>query len=398
MKKNRVKVLSCAMLLFVMLLSACGKEKAGDLNVQGNEQNGQVADSENQSGEAALQQYEEMFEKWSAGEYETEDGLIESVMAADATRLVYASPEETKEYHYVLSQEDSETVADLLNSRSNRTITNNVIKGIINNATLVTFTNGGISRTYTFDFDAEKAESVYYTVRYTIEGAQEKSMNFGGTIDYFNYDIIRKIIEMYAMADLHPGAGQIPMRERPIFYEMNGETYQVEEYYQTIDYVIYRNLEALENEAEIIVAGQFAEDAVPADDRMVGEFKIAKVLKGDVEAESIVKISQNYTIDEAAKKILTRTMLTPMEKGGSWIYFLKETKEAGVYYVVGDYTGRYPYADFSLEKLKAYEYGIRELGLWEKNEFFVYDDVFDEVNGQWRIYHEIGEKYSLSFE
>ena len=162
------------------------------------------------------------------------------------------------------------------------------------------------------------------------------------------------------------------------------------------DREVFDTLEELEWVSDIAVVGTFIEDSVQDlhyhysevyGKDIIGlvtsdnKIKITRVLKGDVEVGDCVKIRQGYAIDEGM--LITRSDLTPMIKGDSWIFFLNYTEgdDDGVYWCTGDSDGRYPVSTVQNQTLAISEYS--ELGVYDRKDFK------DE------IYNEIIEKYGI---
>ncbi|MDR0222590.1 MAG: hypothetical protein LBI38_03515 [Oscillospiraceae bacterium] len=79
---------------------------------------------------------------------------------------------------------------------------------------------------------------------------------------------------------------------------------------------------------------------------------ITNVLKGDAKVGETVTVVQRYGFDEERGALISFSGLTPMNKGDSWIYFLKRSDNAdfGAYYSAGDSDGRYPVPNHELKK------------------------------------------------
>lgn len=134
----------------------------------------------------------------------------------------------------------------------------------------------------------------------------------------------------------------------------------------------YKRYEELAEKSSLVVMGTFIDDTCQVtDDHDVPDFahetlmsyypkhmsfntlKVEKVLKSDGqvwEGDEIV-IAQPYVYADGA--MYSFSQLTPMIKGDSWVYFLKqyssdypeESYGTGAYYTVNDYEGRYPVPD-----------------------------------------------------
>ena len=101
-------------------------------------------------------------------------------------------------------------------------------------------------------------------------------------------------------------------------------------------------------------------------------FEIYKTVKGDAGSKQI-SISQRYCIDEENKRLITFSDMTPMVKDSEWVYFLRYDEKDGVYWTVGDYTGRYPLdASITMEQI--------ESGLYTREKYGVYDVALFKAN------------------
>ncbi|MCL2019862.1 MAG: hypothetical protein FWG70_08915 [Oscillospiraceae bacterium] len=131
---------------------------------------------------------------------------------------------------------------------------------------------------------------------------------------------------------------------------------------------IHRTFENLIESAELVVIGEFTEDATPTINYgydlyfekdvitnywSTNTILIHEVLKGNIDTEKI-SVCQNYAVieQESGKLgILTSSDLTPMNKGDQWIFFFGGDKEGSSYWLTGDYTGRYPIPNERLSEI-----------------------------------------------
>lgn len=170
------------------------------------------------------------------------------------------------------------------------------------------------------------------------------------------------------------------------------------------DRILYRDYDSLYEASELIVIGEFIDDAsqeiktryddsqkcdVIYDGTATNTFRIDKVIKGDIELGSEIKISQRYIVDEENKKIISFSSLTPMEKGTKWIYCLMPYSEPSKsYWTAGDYTGRYPYRDINYDDYIDGKYSAKDLGVLQRGLFY----------GTYDIYKTLVEKNNIVFE
>ena len=168
-------------------------------------------------------------------------------------------------------------------------------------------------------------------------------------------------------------------------YMINGIRYQLIE--NMADRVIYDDYDKLYNASDLIVTGRFIDDATQKTSIMYNEFydkeviydgvstnmfEIYKTVKGDAGSKQI-SISQRYCIDEENKRLITFSDMTPMVKDSEWVYFLRYDEKDGVYWTVGDYTGRYPLdASITMEQI--------ESGLYTREKYGVYDVALFKAN------------------
>lgn len=160
------------------------------------------------------------------------------------------------------------------------------------------------------------------------------------------------------------------------------------------DREVYHTLDQLERACSIAVVGTFIEDSVPDPDyhydaffgkEVIGsvisdnKIEVTQVLKGDVKAGDCLKIRQGYAIDNG--ELISRSDLTPMIKGDTWIFFLGCIEEADVYWCTGDSDGRYPVSTVQNQSIAISEYS--ELGVYNREDF------------KNEIYNEIVEKYGI---
>ncbi|HBH94604.1 MAG TPA: hypothetical protein DDX91_02565 [Ruminococcaceae bacterium] len=161
---------------------------------------------------------------------------------------------------------------------------------------------------------------------------------------------------------------------------------------------VYNDLGELEKDSDLVVIGTFVKNAEQKETYLeefdkktltavfsTNYIEISKVIKGDAKAGDTVPVKQNYGVHE--NKYVTTSGLTPMIKGDSWLFFLKEERKeeepagTGIYMCVGDSDGRYPLENFSYKKIALTD--NEKLG------------VFEEYDFRREIYKEIVDKYDL---
>ncbi len=150
----------------------------------------------------------------------------------------------------------------------------------------------------------------------------------------------------------------------------------------------YEDLDDLEKASDLVVVGTFAEDSVQdLDYRYNGFFgekiivgfnstnsiEVSRVIKGDVKVGDMVKVSQGYAVNDG--QLLTRSDLTPMVKGDTWVFFLSTADDCGLYWCTGDSDGRYPVSTVQNQSLEISEYS--KLGVYNKEDFN--DDIYNEL-------------------
>ncbi|AYB37683.1 hypothetical protein [Brevibacillus laterosporus] len=155
----------------------------------------------------------------------------------------------------------------------------------------------------------------------------------------------------------------------------------------------YKNVEALEREADYIVVGHLEKDFSEYEPTFnyssvgrVGEFYtktdviIDKILKGETDTKIIPVLQDAAYIDSPTKHqddLLTIEGYTPMEKGREYLLFLSKTNDGESYNLLGVYQGKF---DINESESKAQ-------GLALENSH--YQKLKDEVVGK---YKDIFEK------
>lgn len=175
-------------------------------------------------------------------------------------------------------------------------------------------------------------------------------------------------------------------------YIFNGKVWKIVQTYT--DKVYYNDFETLEAASQVIVIGKFIDDATQEIYRRydpywemdviyngisTNTFQVERVLKGDIESDTI-KISQRYIVDDTSGTIISFGEMVPMEKDSEWIYFLNYYEDEGVYWTVGDYTGRYPNKDINnVDVVKSSEIGVYNTDLFIQTHE-IYNDLIEEYN------------------
>lgn len=151
--------------------------------------------------------------------------------------------------------------------------------------------------------------------------------------------------------------------------------------------IIYKNLENLENDSDLIVVGTFIGDAKQEEvytyeshfEKEILSFvvsqnniEISKVIKGDVSVGDEIVLKQLYgVIDD---QFMTDSNLTPMLKEDTWLFFLSKNND-GAYYCTGDNDGRYPLKNFSYRRIALTD--NEDLGVYNKEDFR--EDIYSEI-------------------
>lgn len=155
----------------------------------------------------------------------------------------------------------------------------------------------------------------------------------------------------------------------------------------------YFDLESLEKACDIIAVGSFVGDAKQEDvykyndqfgkdvlfsTKSYSSMKISKVIKGDVEVGDTLTVSQNYGVVD--DKLITCSELTPMLDGDTWLFFLYNNYDSGIYCYAGDSDGRYPVKDFTYQRIALTE--NEALGVYEKENFnqAIYDEILEKYD------------------
>lgn len=186
--------------------------------------------------------------------------------------------------------------------------------------------------------------------------------------------------------------------------EENGETYPFfdEEAFTDVKLVkwgeanrfVPGDLEDLEKASDAVVIGTFVGDTEQKEvymydnqvdkDTIVNvityaDIEVSKVFKGDFKEGDIIKYAQEYGVLD--NEYVTFSDMTPMLEGDTWLFFLFNNYDSGIFYCSGDCDGRYPIKDFT----------YRRNALTENEDL----GVFDKKNFNQAIYDEILEKYDL---
>lgn len=175
-----------------------------------------------------------------------------------------------------------------------------------------------------------------------------------------------------------------------------------EEAYSGLEFVVFGevnrlklyDLDSLEESSDVIVEGTFVgnsdQELIYLSDEQVNNdtlmniisynnIEISKVIKGDVKVGDTLTIAQEYAVIE--NRFLTYSELTPMQEGDTWLFFLFNNDNSGIYYCSGDSDGRYPIRNCVYSKVAFTE--NEDLG------------VYDKENFNEKIYAEILDKYDF---
>ncbi len=153
-------------------------------------------------------------------------------------------------------------------------------------------------------------------------------------------------------------------------------------------------LEDLEETCDAIVIGTYVGDAEQkkiylydeqverdtlTNTRTYGSIEVSKVFKGDFKEGDIIEYAQEYAVLD--NEYITFSDLTPMSDGDTWLFFLFNNYDTGIYYCLGDSDGRYPLKDFAYQRIALTD--NEDLGVFDKEDF------------NEKIYNEILEKYEF---
>ncbi len=153
-------------------------------------------------------------------------------------------------------------------------------------------------------------------------------------------------------------------------------------------------LEDLEETCDAIVVGTYVGDTRQKEiyqydyqvekDTLVntityGSIEVSKVFKGDFKEGDIIEYAQEYAVLD--NEYITFSDLTPMSEGDTWLFFLFNNYDSGIYYCLGDSDGRYPIKDFAYQRIALTD--NEDLGVFDKEDF------------NEEIYNEILEKYEF---
>lgn len=149
----------------------------------------------------------------------------------------------------------------------------------------------------------------------------------------------------------------------------------------------YFSLETLEKNSDLILVGKFDGDAsqdevYQYDDnfqkdlltfvKSKNDVEVLKVYGGDINVGDRVTVTQYY--GTYGNELVTDSKLTPMLKGDTWLFFLRQ-KDDGTYSCVGDNDGRYPLKNTEYRKIALTE--NEDLGVYKKEDFR--EDIYEEI-------------------
>ncbi len=188
------------------------------------------------------------------------------------------------------------------------------------------------------------------------------------------------------------------------YVEHNGKQYGIVAL--EADKISYHTFEELEKNSAYIVVGEFVNDETSVVQRgtlpqssqtgvhvldwyCYNQFKVFEVLKGEL-SDEVIEITGTYAYDDEEDRLYrTENDMYPMNKGGRYLYFLRERGTDGRFCPCGEPSGRYPYMKIDSEKLEKNEYTKDDLGV----------DNIDVFKYQlYPIYQKIVENYQIDFE
>lgn len=196
------------------------------------------------------------------------------------------------------------------------------------------------------------------------------------------------------------------------------------------DRMMFNDLSALEQEADLIVIGTYGDQTdqeakymynadfgkdVLVYGKNIGTIRIDEYIKGKVDGD-IVQVAQSYVLDNEEKKIIAYSDLTPMAGGRQWLFFLSYDEYTDLYWIVGDICGRYPLPTAELsavcedadEIIRRYDVDREKRSDAETAALSAeYDScrqkikpqdfgVYDSMDINLRLYNEIIDAYSLN--
>ena len=192
-----------------------------------------------------------------------------------------------------------------------------------------------------------------------------------------------------------------------------GDFSELEMHYPDRDYYAasYNNYSELAEDSDLVVAGTFVDDTKQTDLELIdvdkgiyvsfNKLKVTKVLKGDVKAGDVLTIADSYAVYDGG--LYSETLLTPMIKGDSWIYFLKSyenitndlycdfLKEG--YITVGTEEGRYP---VPFNENKEFPYVENENGVVTPGGAFN-QKIYDEIKALFQYDLSFATEYSQNY-
>ena len=159
------------------------------------------------------------------------------------------------------------------------------------------------------------------------------------------------------------------------------------------DRKVYFSLEELEERCDIAVVGTFIEDSAPdityqydygfgkdiiVSVRSLNTVEVEQVLVGDIDVGDTITVAQRYGVVDG--RLITSSDLTPMVKGDTWIFFLYNNYDSGIYVCCGDSDGRYPVPNSDNQVLAISEYS--DLGVYNRSNFKsgIYSEILEKYN------------------
>ena len=144
-----------------------------------------------------------------------------------------------------------------------------------------------------------------------------------------------------------------------------------------------------------LVVGEFVTDDLPLGDVQGGvetdffsgeskcQFKITRVLEGDLQVGETITIVQKYYYEDTehgGKELHNNSYIRPMKKGDKWVYFLTYYEDYLGYRTTFTIQGRFPVPpskDSSADDLSAFE-----MGLYKKYDYCdaIYNDIVNRYD------------------
>ena len=173
------------------------------------------------------------------------------------------------------------------------------------------------------------------------------------------------------------------------------------------DYWLPANYSALEKRADYIVEGYFSKDAtqdikfyynidvkknIIEDGSCKNTFAITKVLKGNKDIKEAIIHMGYYVVEEKGQySVIYGSQVKPMRKGDYWLMFLTKDEKTNLYYITGDFTGRYPIP--SKEQISDVKNNKKVRGV-SKSSFGMYDE--QDVREDEQYFRQIIKRFYIN--